>query len=146
MKNIEHEAGCSADTIRHSGIVKKVDNDFYYVSIVAQSACASCHVKGACNVTDMNEEVVEVPRHQNMNYNVGDNVQVAMKKSLGTRAVMLGYLIPFGLVLVTLLVTLGFVDDQGLAGLAALGILIPYYLILYRIKDRLKRTFVFSIQ
>lgn len=146
MNNIEHEVGCSADTIQHSGIVKKIDSDFYYVSIVAQSACASCHVKGACNVTDLNEEVVEVPRQHGVNYEIGDKVNVAMKKSLGTRAVMLGYLIPFVLVLVTLMVTLGIFNDQGFAGLAALGILIPYFLILYFVRDRLKRTFIFSIQ
>lgn len=146
MKNFEPEAGCSADTIRHSGIVRKIDADYFYVSIVAQSACASCQVKGACNVTDLNEEVVEVPRQQSGNHQVGDRVNIMMRKSLGTRAVFLGYLFPFVLVLVTLIIMLNLFVDQGLAGLAALGILIPYYLVLYKFKDRLKRTFTFFIE
>jgi len=146
MKNIEVDASCDVGSIRHSGIIKKIDSDFFYVSIIAQSACASCHVKGACNISDMNEEIVEVSRAKEMTYQVGDKVNVVMQKSLGTRAVMLGYFFPFLLVLFTLIISLNLMGNQGLSGLLALGILIPYYLVLYMNKDRLKKTFIFSIQ
>jgi len=146
MKNMEVDDSCDLDSIRHSGIIKKIDNNFLYVSIIAQSACAACHAEGVCNVSDLNEEVVEVSRTGNKTHQVGDKVNVAMQKSLGTRAVMLGYFVPFMLVLFTLIISLSLLDSQGLAGLLALGILIPYYLVLYMNKDRLKKTFVFRIQ
>ena len=146
MKDIEVGGDCGLDAIRHSGIVKQIDDDFVYVSIVSQSACASCHAKGACNITDLNEEVVEVPRGNADVYRVGDRVEVAMRKSLGTRAVMLGYVVPFLLVIATMIIVLAFVGNEGLAGLLALGALIPYYLLLYLRRKHLKRTFTFSIQ
>ena len=94
----------------------------------------------------MNEEIVEVSRAKEMTYQVGDKVNVVMQKSLGTRAVMLGYFVPFLLVLFTLIISLNLMENQGLSGLLALGILIPYYLVLYMNKDRLKKAFIFSIQ
>ena len=126
MKNIELDENCGLDAIRHSGIIRKIDEDFIYVSIVSQSACAECHAKGACNITDLNEEVVEVPRRGDDSRQVGDKVRVSMHKSLGTRAVMLGYLIPFLLVITTLISVLAIGGSEGLAGLLALGVLIPY--------------------
>ena len=146
MKNLEVDSSCSIDAIKHSGIIKKIDNNFYYVSIVAQSACAACSVKGACNISDINEEIVEVPKVNQTTHTVGDKVNVVMQKSLGTRAVMLGYFLPFLLVLLTLIVTLNIFKSQGLAGLISLGVLVPYYMLLYFNKDRLKKTFTFKIE
>lgn len=146
MKKMEVDANCGLDDIRHSGIIKKIDKEIYYVSIVAQSACDSCHAKGTCNVSSLVEEVIEVPGAGQGIHQVGDRVQVYMKKSLGTRAVMLGYLIPFVLVLVTLIIVLIVTDNEGLAGLLSLGVLVPYYLLLQLIRKRLKKTFTFSIR
>jgi sigma-E factor negative regulatory protein RseC len=146
MKIIEVDGDCGLDTIRHSGVVKKVDEQFTYVSIISQSACASCHAKGACNITDLQEEVVEIPRRDQDEHQVGDRVEVVMRKSLGTRAVMLGYGIPFLLVIGTMITVLAISGSEGLSGLLSLGILIPYYLLLYLRRGRLKRTFTFSLQ
>lgn len=146
MKNVEVDSSCATDAIKHSGIIKKIDESTIFVSIVAQSSCNACHAKGVCHVSDMNEEVVEVPARGNVDRQVGDKVYVVMKKSLGTQAVLLGYFFPFLLVLITLIVSLTLMNNQGIAGLLSLGILIPYYLILYVSRARLKQTFVFSIQ
>ncbi len=146
MKNIQVGGDCGLDAIGHSGIVKKVDAEFTYVSIVSQSACASCHAKGACNITDLQEEVVEVPHGGPPAYQVGDRVEVVMRKSLGTRAVMLGYVLPFLLVIATMITVLSISGSEGLAGLLSLGVLVPYYLALYMGRKRLKRTFTFSLR
>jgi len=147
MKNSPNpDPGCASDTIHHKGIIKKEDNKFYYVSIIAQSACNACHAKGVCNVSDLNEEIIEITKTESDSYKIGDEVEVAMEKSLGTVAVMLGYIIPFLLVLITLIGMLALSVDQGVAGLISLGILIPYYLILYMNRNHLKKTFVFKIR
>jgi sigma-E factor negative regulatory protein RseC len=146
MKSIETEAGCDLDSIRHSGIVRDIDERFVYVSVVSQSACAACHAKGACNVSDMNEEIIEIPRASSTDLKAGDQVSVVLKKSLGTKAVMLGYVVPFLLVLGTMIAMVTTLEDEGLAGLISLGVLVPYYVILYLQRDRLKRTFSFSLQ
>ena len=137
---------CETDSIKHNGIIRTMDKDKYYVSIVAQSACASCSVKGACNVTEIKEETVEVVKGKNDKYKIGDRVEILMEKSLGTKAVFLGYILPFILLFLTLIVGLNIFDEEGIAGLLALGILIPYYFALYYLRGRLNNTFVFRIR
>ncbi|MEZ5083369.1 MAG: SoxR reducing system RseC family protein [Bacteroidales bacterium] len=145
MNNIETQKDCSIDDIKHDGIVTRSDDRFVYVSIVAQSACSACSVKGACNVSDLKNEIIEVEKQQGIEYNQGERVQLFMEKSLGTKAVFFGYLLPFILVLISLIIAFSITSNQGLAGLVSLGILIPYYLILYAKRNYMKKAFVFRI-
>lgn len=145
MKSFEVDAGCDPDGIKHDGIISKIDEHTVYVSIITQSACNACHAKGVCHVSEMNEEVVEVARNREISYSVGDRVQLVMKKSLGTQAVLLGYIYPFLVLIITLILALGLGLSEGMAGLLSLGVLVPYYLVLYGVKDRLKKTFTFNI-
>ena len=146
MINIQIDKDCELDAIKHSGFIKDMDSGQYYVSIVAQSACAACHAKSVCNVSELQQEIVEVPRKQADNYKIGDQVEILMEKSLGPKAVMLGYFIPFLLLVTTLIVSLSLINNQGIAGLISIGILIPYYLILYLKRDALKTAFRFRIR
>ncbi len=142
----EIDSSCAVETIRHKGVISNVDEQFNYVSIVAQSACASCQVKSACNVSDLNQETIKIPKTPNDDYKTGQMVFVKMKKSLGTMAVMLGYFFPFLLVLVSLIILLNIISSEGLAGLISVGLLAPYYLILYFYRSHLNKTFVFEIE
>lgn len=146
MKTIETQQNCSLDDIRHQGIIQKVDDEQVYVSIITQSACASCQVKGVCNVTEISEEIVEVPRESGRDYQVGASVNIAMQKSLGTKAVFLGYILPFLVLLAALIISLAITHNEGLSGLIALAVLIPYYFVLHSMRRRLKRTFTFKIE
>lgn len=146
MTKIQIDEDCDLEAIKHSGVIKEIDEHQYYVSIVAQSACVSCSAKSVCNVSEMKDEIVEVPRTKTENFAIGDKVDILMEKSLGTKAVMLGYIIPFLIVLVTLIVSLNLIGNEGIAGLISIGILVPYYLILYVNRDRLKSAFRFRIR
>lgn len=146
MSEYLQQTDCATDSIKHNGVIRTMDKDTYYVSIVAQSACASCSVKGACNVTEIKEETVEVAKGKNDKYKIGDRVEILMEKSLGTKAVFLGYILPFIILFLTLIVGLNIIEDEGIAGLMALGILVPYYLGLYYFRGRLNNTFVFKIR
>lgn len=145
MDTIHQETDCAVDTIEHQGVITKIDDKIIYVNIITQSACVSCSVKGACNVSDMKEEVIEISRKNSPEQKVGDHVTLTMKKSLGITAVMLGYIFPFLLLVITLVASLNIFSSEGVAGLLALGILVPYYLTLYFFKDRLKQTFIFKM-
>ena len=133
------------ENISHPGIVEQVSEDTVKVRIVAMSACASCHAKGMWNVADMEEKIVEVRNIPRRDYQKNDHVTVSMKQSLGSRAVMLGYIFPFLLMIATLILVLFLAGDEGLAGLSAILILIPYYWLLYIYRNKLKSTFSFSI-
>lgn len=146
MTKIQIDKDCDLEAIKHSGVIKEIDNLQYYVSIVAQSACVACSAKSVCNVSEMKDEIVEVPRNESENFKVGDKVEILMEKSHGTKAVMLGYILPFLIILVTLIVTLNLIGNEGIAGLISIGILVPYYLILYINRDRLKTAFRFRLR
>ena len=145
MKYYEPNTECAADSIKHRGKITATGKDHYFVSIITESACSACSVKGVCNVSDMKEEVIEIPKDPDTSYSVGDEVNVIMEKSLGPKAVLLGYIIPFLLLFATLVISLGLFKDEGLAGLASVAIVIPYYLLLYLFRERLKKTFTFRI-
>lgn len=146
MTDFKIDKDCDLEAIKHSGVIKKIDDQQYYVSIVTQSACASCSVKGVCTVSEMKDEIVEVPRNKTENFAIGDRVEILMEKTQGTKAVMLGYVIPFLIVLATLIISLNLVSSEGIAGLVSIGVLIPYYLVLYFNRDNLKTAFRFRIR
>jgi sigma-E factor negative regulatory protein RseC len=134
------------ESITHPGIVDHITENRVFVKVLAMSACSSCHAKSMCNIAEVEEKIVEVKKDPEREYNVGDHVTVSMRKSLGTLAVMLGYIIPFFLLMGVLLLVLFITDNEGLAGLSAILILVPYYWSLYIYRKRLKSTFSFRIE
>ena len=134
------------DNIEHQGTIVKIDTHSVYVKIIVKSACSSCHAKGICSVAEMEEKIVEVKNSNTRNFKTDDSVTVTMKKSLGTKAVILGYIAPFFVLLFTLIITLLITNDEGIAGLASIGILVPYYIILYTIREKISKSFDFMIK
>jgi sigma-E factor negative regulatory protein RseC len=134
------------DSIQHSGRIEKIGDLKVEVNILAQSACSSCHSKGMCNVAEMENKIVEVTKPVDFNYKVGDEVIVYMKKSLGNKAVFYGYLYPFLIMLVALILMLALTSHEGLSALVSLALLVPYYFTIYKLKDKLSTTFEFKIQ
>lgn len=132
--------------ITHPGIVQKVEKDRVFVMILAESACASCKVKGMCSVADMKEKIIEAYKQPGKDYKTGQKVNVILQRSMGTKAVILGYLIPFVVVIVALFSLTSAGLDQGVSALISLGLLLPYYLILYRLKDAFKKRFSFRVE
>ncbi|HPE34987.1 MAG TPA: SoxR reducing system RseC family protein [Bacteroidales bacterium] len=136
----------SGAIIMHRGIVKEIDNDVIRVSILSMSACASCHAKGYCTLADQKEKIIEAPNPHSAHFKIGDHVNVTMKKSMGTKAVFYGYFLPFILILSVLLIIYELTGNQGLAGLLALAVTLPYYAALYFFRNKLKSGFKFELQ
>lgn len=134
------------NNIGHQGIVIKTSEDCVFVRIEAQSACAACHAKNMCNLTDVQEKIIEVPYNGSRKFSPGEQVTVFMKQSQGTRAIVLGYLIPFLILFIALFVIAHFTGDEATAGLSALLLLAPYYLGLYLFRNRMKRSFGFELK
>jgi sigma-E factor negative regulatory protein RseC len=134
------------DMIEHPGMVIKREKKRVLVKILQASACSGCHAKGACNIADMEEKIVEIENYQGRDLNSGDLVTLQMSRSSGKRAVLYGYLFPF-LVLVAVLVAGSFlIKNESLLALVAIGSLLPYYLILYMRRDHLKKDFHIRIK
>jgi sigma-E factor negative regulatory protein RseC len=132
-------------SISHQGLVESVDNGIAKVTIASVSACSSCHAQGACSASDMQNKVIEAIDYKKM-VKPGDWVTVVTKESMGLRAVFLAYLLPFILVLFSLIIGHIYSINESASGLISLSILIPYYTALYLFKNILKKTFIFEIE
>lgn len=131
--------------ISHKGIIKKLSEKSIIVGIINESACASCHAKGVCSASDMKDKEIEI-NHFNGEFHIGQSVEVIGKTSQGFKALFYGYVFPFILVLTTLIITTSLQLNEGLSGLASLSILIPYYLILYLTRNKIRNSFEFKIK
>ena len=79
-------------------------------------------------------------------FTTGEKVSVILKKSLGYKAVVLGYVLPFFIVLLFLILFTLVLDSEALAGIYSLTLLIPYYLLIYYFRNTIRREFSFTIR
>ena len=131
------------DSFIHSGTILKINRDTIIVSLEQNIHCESCRAKGTCGISDSNTKEVEV-LNLNDSFNLNEKVNVVLKKTLGLKAMFWAYLFPFILMFLTLIIASGFLKEW-LAGLLSLCVLIPYYLLLYFLKNSLKKAFKISI-
>ncbi|MDX9882893.1 MAG: SoxR reducing system RseC family protein [Prolixibacteraceae bacterium] len=131
--------------IRHTGIVQKVSEDRITVGIISESACASCHAKGACTAADTKDKTVEIVRSSGL-YHVGQQVVVIGRSSQGFKALFYGYVFPFVLVITTLFTSTSITGNEGVSGILSLSILVPYYFGLFLFRNKLKKAFEFEIK
>ena len=135
-----------ADIIKHRGIVEKVEGAHVVVRIVQTSACAACSAKGLCNASESKEKQIDV-YEAGASYRIGEEVVLCGSTSMGMRAVLLAFGIPMLLLLFALFVTMRVTDGDALvSSLVALFAVVPYYLVIYFMKDKLNSTFSFTIE
>ena len=130
--------------IDHEGVVKEIDNKHVTVQITSNAACSSCHAEGVCAMSGKKEKIIDIAG--NYNLKKGDSVIVQMEKSLGYSAVILGYFIPFIIVITTLVISLALKFNELYAGIIALLSVFPYYLLLLAYKNKINKKFVFSLK
>ena len=135
-----------ADIIKHRGIVEKVDGTHITVRIVQTSACAACSAKGLCNASESKEKQIDV-YEVNPSYQIGEEVVLCGTTSMGMRAVLLAFCVPLLIVMIALGVSMKMTDDNALfSSFIALLSVIPYYIAIYACKEKLNRTFSFTIE
>ena len=134
------------ETISHEGIVTKITDDELEIKILAQSACAACHAKSACGMGEQAEKILTVPRPKGKDFAINQKVNVKMAIGQGNKAAVLAYLIPIILLLAVLFACLGLGLSEGLSALLGIVALVPYYIVLYMQRDKLKQKFEYSIE
>lgn len=132
--------------IKHSGIVDSVEDECVHIRILQSSACSACKVASHCNASETKEKLIDVADVQAAVYHPGDLVTVVADASVGFRASVLGYLLPLAFMLITLIVVLTITRSEGAAALSALGVLIPYYIVLYLLREKMKTKLSFTIE
>jgi sigma-E factor negative regulatory protein RseC len=131
--------------IEHTGIITHIDGTKIQVQIVQLSACSSCHAKGACSASDMDEKLIDVESND-LTLKLGDQVQLLGESSMGLFAVLLAFVIPFLLILLSLLILRSYTTNEALSGTIALGVLVPYFIILSLFNNKLKNKLKFTVE
>ncbi|MDD2583364.1 MAG: SoxR reducing system RseC family protein [Bacteroidales bacterium] len=134
------------DYIDHQGKVIEANAHFISVEILNKSACSSCHAQGFCSMGDVKAKIVEVENSGTDFFEVGEIVNVKLKKTLGYKALWLSYLIPLIILMVLLLSLHAFGVSEPIIGLSIIGSISLYYLIIWLLRDRFKREFIFVVE
>jgi sigma-E factor negative regulatory protein RseC len=133
--------------ISHSGIVESISEGCVQVRILQASACAACKVAGHCNASESKEKIVDVLNVRDASrLKVGDSVIVSASRDVANRALLLGFGVPFLILVSVLFIMLKVVSDEGLAAITAILALMPYYGVLYLMRDRIQQKIAFSIE
>lgn len=134
-----------AEIVSHPGRIVDITPEFTTVSFTALSACSSCHAEGFCGVAGAGEKIIQIPTTLG-NWEVGQEVDVCLKRGMGFKAVWLSYAIPV-LVLLAVLVGLSALGlAEWLAGVIAIAATGLYYLVLSLFKDKLSNEYTFYIK
>lgn len=132
-------------TIEHEGIVTKVGEDGVSVMILSQSACASCHARGACSVSEMKEKEVRATRPA-FPVKVGERVRVAASLRNAMLSTVLAYAAPSAVIIISLAGLLRAGASETIAALGALGLTALYFCILYLFRGHFARKIKFEIK
>ena len=132
--------------IRHSGVVESIEDGCIHIRITQTSACAACKVAGYCNAAESKEKIIDVYCDDVAAYSIGQAVVVTTTGQVAARALLWGFGFPFLLLVVVLFLTWLLTAHEGWAALCALVSLIPYYMVLWLMRDKMSQQLAFSIE
>ena len=132
--------------ITHSGIVEKVTGEHVVVRVLQTSACAACKVAAHCNASEAKEKLIDVYGIGDTVYRTGQQVVVSASRDVANRALLLGFGVPFIVMVGMLFMVLRLTGDEAIAALSGLGALVPYYFLLWVFRSRISRGVSFAIE
>lgn len=132
--------------IYHDGKIIEITPEFTSVEIISSSACSQCHAKGLCGFSEEESKIVMVPTSPYTERKVGDTVTLALKQTMGLKAVWISYVIPLIILMILVLSLSSVIDNEVWTGLTAIGGVALYYLVIWLLRDKLKNEFVFYIK
>jgi sigma-E factor negative regulatory protein RseC len=135
-----------SNKIKHSGVVENILGDSVQVRIVQTSACAACKVAGYCNASESKEKLVDIYHADTRNLKVGDVVTVTASTQVAAQALLLGFGLPFVVLVAVLIAVLLITGNEGAAALSGLAALVPYYAVLFLFRNRIRDKLSFSIE
>ena len=133
-----------AKTVSHKGVVVAVDGNKIKVQIESVSACAACHAKGMCTLSDKEDKLIDIESPKAADKKVGDVVTVVVAQQRGMQAVVLAYILPAMVVILSLVGLLNMVSEPVAIILSLLSLAV-YYLILYLLRNKISSKFVMTL-
>lgn len=130
--------------IEHDGIVKSILGDSMIVEILSKSACSGCNARSLCSSSEQTVKEVSVVINPGEQYAEGDKVTIVAAQSLGIVAVVICYVLPVVIMLLLMALLTSMHLSDVVVGAAALGVLVPYFLVIYMMRDKFKKKFIFK--
>ena len=131
--------------IRHEGIVNSIDGQKITVRILQASACSGCQASKICRAAESKEKLVEIEMKGADTLSVGQTVTIAGEESMGMTGVMLAFGLPLLLLIAGLVTAVSVTGSEKIGAAVALGILVPYYIVLMLLNKKKKKDFQFRI-
>ena len=132
--------------VKHCGEVVRIKGHSVFVRMTVNSACSGCHAKAVCGVSESTEKIVEVETMLASDFQIGESVEVALlDNSMGTKSVVLAYVVPFFVLTAALIVAILLGAGEGMAVVVSLVCMAVYDLVLYMLRDRIKNKIKFKI-
>lgn len=130
--------------IAHEAIVQSTDSNSVKVLLINNGSCSGCHAESSCGMSGNERKEIIIPGRQNIPS--GSRVTVLMKQSTGFLALFLGYMLPLGIFLLSMVILNVFSVNELASGLISLGSLLPYYLVLSVFRKSIDQKFSFTIK
>lgn len=134
------------ETISHKGKIMDITPLVTTVEIVSESACSACHAKGLCGMSESERKSIQVPTSGWDSYEIGEEVNVLLKSSMGHKAVWVAYVAPLIILMAVLLGLIAAGASELAAGLCGIAAVAVYYFCIWLLRDRLKNEYVFTLE
>lgn len=133
------------ETITHEGKVLRVPgNGTAEVEILVSEACAGCHAKSVCSAGKSDTKVIMARSKSPLQ--PGDRVIVEMKLSQGFRALAIGYIFPFLVLIAAFGITYTAGAGELFSALLSFAAAGGYYLVIWLLRVRIGEKFEFNIK
>ena len=133
------------NTIEHDGIVTQVAETFIIVTIQSQPACAGCHAKGACGMSEMALKSITTEK-PNEDVKIGDKVIVSASTQNAMLSVLLAYIVPSILIIAVLALLILAGTSEVLAATLSLTTTTVYFIVLYLLRNKFAKKIKFKVK
>lgn len=127
------------------GIINKIEDDTVWLEISINSACGGCAAKTLCNMTEQKNELFKAKNLTGEQFAIGEKVQIRLQQKLALKAVILGYFMPFVVLITGLFGCHALTHSDGLSSMVSLVLTALYFLFIKLIDKHISKEYVFYI-
>lgn len=131
--------------VSHEAIVQSVDGIDVTVKMTVSSACAACHAKGLCGVSESEEKLVVAKNFSAAQFATGEKVRVELRQTLAVKAVIICYLLPLVVLLVSFFLMYLVCSIEWLNVLAALSATALYFFFVWLFHEKIEKNVTFIV-
>jgi sigma-E factor negative regulatory protein RseC len=132
------------ETVQHIGTIERIDPPVLYVRIEQPSACSGCRAGASCPAAEGKSKTVRV-EDTTGRFAADEQVLLHGRYGMGMQAILLACVIPMMLIVAALGIAFGLTGNEPISGGIGLSVLLPYYGLIYLIRGKLNRKFVFTV-